>query len=190
MCERVREKLSKPAHLTRNSPNHISWFRPSKVSIGSPWDASHTPTIIVAETRRDHRCFKLEKPRPKPIITTVDSTEIWPHHHLSFVPHDSLFNFWPSTATESRRFVMVQLLEFHGYQARFQRRCRMWELTAGTFRPNVIGTFRSWAFLPALTKFWWPLTGEGNSVILHFEGDFVISEPMDILVIPEIEDWV
>ena len=34
------------------------------------------------------------------------------------------------------------------------------------------------------------LTGEGNSVISQFEGNFSISDPIEILVIFEIEDWL
>ena len=33
-------------------------------------------------------------------------------------------------------------------------------------------------------------TGKGISVISHYKGNFVISELVDILVIPRIEDWV
>ena len=38
-----------------------------------------------------------------------------------------------------------------------------------------------------LTKVRSPLTGEDNLIISHFEVDFVISDPMEILVISKIE---
>ena len=151
MCERVKERSCQtrpenPTRLTWNRLSRIFWFRPpqqsSLVPIWSLKTGHHTPAVIVAENRRDRHRLRLEKPRPKPITTAVDSTRIWPRHHLSFVPQDSLFHFQPSIATESHCFSVGQLLEFHDCWTRFHCRCRAWELTTGTIRLSVIGTFR------------------------------------------------
>ena len=138
-CERVKEAVNRPETRPdpRTWPDCLSRFRPphrsSKVSIGSPWDADYTPAVITAHRRR----FKFEKSQPKLITTAVDSTGIWPCHHLSFVPHDSLFNSRLSTTTGSHCFAASQLLEFRGCWAKFWCRHRALEFTVGTTELSV-----------------------------------------------------
>ena len=74
-CERVREKLSKPTQ--KPGPFDPKLTRPYLAILATPpvklgtnlklEDRPSYPVVIVAESRRDRRRFKLEKPRPKPI---------------------------------------------------------------------------------------------------------------------------
>ena len=121
-CERVREKLSKPTQ--KPGPFDPKLTRPylvisatPPVKLGTNLKLEDRPSYSTRHCRwkpTGSSPFQAWETGSKTHTIAVDSIGIWPRHHLTFVPHDSLFNSWPSTVTGSHCFSAGQLLEIHG----------------------------------------------------------------------------
>ena len=184
----MREKLLnrpnyRPENPTRNPlpwPGHHSHFRPpfrpSLVPIWSLESSRRSLAILVAENQPEHRRSKLETHDCFTLLR-----RFWVTPPVGFCSPRLPLPFSTIHRHRESLFCRWSIVGIHGCRVRFQRHCRALELTAGTIELSVIGTLRF-----ELPSQCWPNSGDH----WHYEGNFVISEPVDILVIPRIEDWV